>query len=83
MAYNRKNKLQLIIDIQTVTLDHTRRGVTQRWVYDNVIYPTYRISRATYYGYLSVPAKRQLKNILATDSQMVITFEAQGTAPQI
>lgn len=83
MAYNRKNKLQLIVDIQTVTLEHTRRGVTQRWVYDNVIYPTYRISRATYYSYLAVPAKKQLKDILATDTQMAITFEAQGAAPQI
>lgn len=83
MAFNRRNKLQLIIDIQTVTLEHTRRGVTQKWVYDNLIYPTYRISRATYYGYLAVPAKRQLKDIVASDTQLAISFEQQSTTPQI
>lgn len=63
MAYNRRNKLQLIIDIQTVTLEHTNRGVTQQWVYDNLIYPKHRISRATYYNYLATPAKRDLQKI--------------------
>lgn len=63
MAYNRKNKLQLIVDIQNVTLDHTKRGVTQQWVYENHIYPKYRISRTTFYAYLATTAKRDLKKM--------------------
>lgn len=50
-------------DIQEITLEHTKRGVTQEWVYQNVIYPKYRISRTTYYSYLSTPARRELKKI--------------------
>lgn len=50
-----------IIEIQNETLRHTNRGITQKWVYDNVIYPRYRISRSTYNGYLGINAKRELE----------------------
>jgi len=63
MAYTRENLLQRMIDIQNVTLEHTQKGVTQEWVFNNQIKPFYRISRKTYYNYLSVPAKKQLKQL--------------------
>lgn len=61
MAYNRRNILRRMVEIQDITLEHTRKGVTQEWVYNNVIYPRFVISRATYYSYLSYPAKMELK----------------------
>ncbi|MEG1464848.1 MAG: hypothetical protein RSC11_08135 [Mucinivorans sp.] len=67
MAYNRKNKLTLIVDVQRITLEHTVRGVPQQWVYDNLIFPKYRISRATFYSYLGIPAKRELTKIQETE----------------
>jgi hypothetical protein len=63
MAYNRKNLLKKIIDIQELTLQHTRKGVTQEYVYSHHIYPIYHISRATYYEYLSINAKKELKDL--------------------
>lgn len=63
MAYNNKNRLMRIIDIQEITLEHTNRGVTQRYVYKNVIEPKYHISQSTFYIYLSVPAKKRLKEM--------------------
>lgn len=63
MAYNRKNKLQLIVDIQELTLEHTKRGVTQEWVYTELIYPRYRIAKSTYYNYLATTAHRDLRRI--------------------
>lgn len=63
MAYNRKNKLTLIADVQRITLEQTRRGVTQEWVYVNLIFPTYRISRSCYYNYLGIPATAHLRKI--------------------
>ncbi|HIW97147.1 MAG TPA: hypothetical protein H9866_01460 [Candidatus Tidjanibacter gallistercoris] len=63
MAYNKRNKLTLIADIQTIVLEHTDRGVTQEWVYRNVIYPRYRISRTTFYNYLACPARALLKQM--------------------
>ena len=63
MAYNRRNILKRIIDIQTVTLEHTNRGVTQEWVYNNIVFPNYRISRSCYYAYLGTNAKAELKRL--------------------
>jgi len=63
VAYNKKNKLTVIIEIQELTLEHTRRGVTQEWLFRNMIRPTYRISKRTYYSYLSCNAKRELNKM--------------------
>lgn len=63
MAYNRINLLTLMIDVQNITLQHTAQGVTQEYVYKNIIFPTYRISRRTYYSYLSTSAKSDLRKI--------------------
>lgn len=63
MAYDRKNRLQRMIDIQEITLEHTSKGITQEWVYKNVIKPQYRISRRTYFEYLAVNAKKELKDL--------------------
>ena len=70
MAYNRKNKLHLIITIQSITLDSTSRGITQEWVYSNLIYPTYRVSRRTFYNYLGTPAKMEIKKFNTNHKQM-------------
>jgi len=69
MAYNRKNVLNRIIDIQTITLQHTSQGVTQKFVYENYIKPVYHISRATYYQYLGTNAKRDLKQLFEIEKQ--------------
>jgi len=64
MAYTKRNKLERIIDIQNIVLEHTNRsGSTQEWVYKEIIYPTYRISRATFYSYLATNAKHQLREM--------------------
>lgn len=67
MAYNRKNILNRIVEIQNITIEHTCRGVTQQWVYQHVIFPKYFISIGTYYNYLACNAKGELKR-LETDS---------------
>ena len=71
MAYNRKNKLEQIIEVQNITLEHSRRGVTQQWIYCQLIYPRFRISRSTFYNYLATPAKRDIK---AFHNQMSLNF---------
>lgn len=74
MAYNRLNILNRIIDVQNVTIEHTRRGVTQQWVYENLIYPQYRISIGTYYNYLSCNAKAELRKIEADKGLQLALF---------
>jgi hypothetical protein len=62
--YNNINLLRRIIEIQDITLEHKARGATQEWIYKNIIYPRYFISRPTYYRYLSINAKKMLKDKL-------------------
>lgn len=69
MAYNRKNILDRILAIQTATLEQAQRGVSQEWVYWNIVYPNYRISRTTYYAYLGCNAKAEIKRIEAARAQ--------------
>lgn len=70
MAYNRKNKLTLILTIQKLTLEHTNRGVTQEYIYNKLVYPAYFISRGTYYRYLGHNAKQELRKIGMEPTQM-------------
>lgn len=74
MAYNRKNKLQLIIDIQNITLEQTAKGVTQEHVYNTLIFPVYHISRRTYYSYLRSTAKADLKKIETNKARQMALF---------
>lgn len=63
MAYTRINRLKRINDIQKITRSYLDQGVSLRFIYNNYIYPAYRISLATFYNYLSTPAARELKKI--------------------
>ncbi len=74
MGYNKRNKLERICEIQRITLEHTRRGVTQKWVYDNVIYPRFYISLSTFYEYLATPARRELGRLLDAETQQLSIF---------
>jgi hypothetical protein len=76
MSYNRVNILRRIVEIQEITLRHTRRGVSQEWVYVHEIYPRFLISRATYYDYLATPAKMELRRLEeAGRAQLRLDFE--------
>lgn len=61
MAWNNSNWLKKIVDIQNITLEYKDKGCTQEWIYKKLIKPTYNISRGTYYRYLAVAAKAELK----------------------
>ncbi len=78
MAYNRKNKLQLIIDIQRIVKEHCgigrEEGRTQEWAYKNIIYPKYRISRRTFYNYIHTPAGVQLERIQREEKLQLSMF---------
>jgi len=63
MAYNGKNFLTRVVEIQNLTLEHTKRGASQRWVFENVIRGRYLIGLDTYYKYLSRNAKRELREM--------------------
>lgn len=70
--YNPRNKLERIVVIQNITLEHTARGATQEWIYANLIFPTWFISKRTYYKYLSINARRELRNVKPRPQQLVL-----------
>lgn len=61
MAYNKSNHLSKVIDIQNITLQYKEKGCSQEWIFAKLIRPVYKISRATYYRYLAMPAKAEYK----------------------
>lgn len=63
MAYNRRNYLERIVEIQKFVLEEQKNGATLRWIYKNKVYPRYRISYSTYYNYLGMTAAKELKTL--------------------
>lgn len=78
MAYNRTNILNKILNVQNIVLEQKQRGVSQEWVYQNLIYPTYHISRTTFYSYLACNAKAEIKRLEAVKSQQQSLFGADS-----
>lgn len=77
MAYNRINILNRMIDVQTIYRQHSKNydgGCTDKWIYENLIFPTYRISRATFYEYLGTNAKKELKDLLEHRENQLTLF---------
>ena len=59
----RKNYLKKVVEVQNITLEHSARGISQVWVYRNVVYPRFFISFRTFCRWLEEPAKRELAEI--------------------
>ncbi len=63
MTYNRKFFLQRVVEVQELAWSHIKRGVTQKYVYDNYIKSDYKISYSTFSNWMGIPAKAELKKI--------------------
>lgn len=74
MAYNKTNRLRRIVQIQDLVLEHKRRGVTQLWVYENIVWPQYRISISCFKEYLSINAKRELQRLKEQQDSLPTLF---------
>ena len=61
--YNRRNFLLRVKDIQDIYTAHHAHGCTDKYIYQNHIYPTYKIGRTTFYNYLAIPAMRELREL--------------------
>lgn len=61
MAYNNRNTLLKMVKVQDIVLEQKRRGVSQLFVYENLIRDTFLISYSTFNRWLAYPAKQELK----------------------
>lgn len=78
MAYNRRNLLNKIVEIQEVTRMEYARGVPYTRIYSKLIKEQYHISYSCYNNYLSCNAKRELELLDRKEAeekrQMIIEF---------
>lgn len=66
MAYYRINFLKTVIDIQEIVSNYKHKGVSQKWVYDNVIDAPgshFHITYCTFRKYMTINAKAELKKL--------------------
>lgn len=65
MAYNRRNYLTKVIEIQNIVLELKGRDGDMRLknIYWEHIFPKYLISYRTFSSYLSINAKKELKEL--------------------
>lgn len=63
MAYNNRNYLLRVLEVQTLYQQHKTPYSTHVGVYREVIQPKYMISLRTLSNYLEVPAKAKLKEL--------------------
>jgi hypothetical protein len=69
MAKISRNRLKRIVDIQDITLKYKKQGVTQKFIFENYIYPVYFITEVTYYRYLGTNAKLLLRKLEKEDTK--------------
>ena len=76
MAYNKKNKLRLMIDIQDIYRKYSQHhsgSATDAWIFRNLIEPKYHITLKTFQKYISHPARRELSEILEQEQTQTQT----------
>ena len=77
MAYNKKNKYRLILDIQSAYKKHSKHWegeADNETVYYKIIKPIYHISRTTFYTYLDTNAAKLLKELEAGEEMQKRLF---------
>lgn len=63
MSYEKRNLLMKIIEIQNIVLKEQKRGVSYKWIFDNLIKKPYFISYSTFNVYMRRNAKRELADL--------------------
>lgn len=63
MSYSRINLLRKILIIQQIYTTHNKQGVSNEFIFTHYIEPNYFISKASFYRYLAVNAKKELKKL--------------------
>jgi hypothetical protein len=61
MAYSKRNLLNKIIEVQTIVLRESKRGIPQKHIYEALIKNSYHISYSTFNNYLARNAKKELE----------------------
>lgn len=79
MAYNNRNLLTKIIEIQDIVIREQKKGVNQRFIYHQYIKEVYFISESTFNNYLARNARKELailnRQLEEQKAQMLLDFD--------
>lgn len=75
MAYNKINILKRIIDMQQLFKSEYKPGMSIEWVYNNVIYHRFKISRRTFYKWITYPAENELKELIHAKTELKTKYK--------
>jgi hypothetical protein len=63
MAYNRKNLLKEVEEIQGIYSKHSPEGVTAAYIFNNYIKDIFHISERTFFNYLNINVAKERREI--------------------
>jgi Fe2+ or Zn2+ uptake regulation protein len=69
MVYNRKNLLKTVLFVQDFYIEQNRKGIPNTKIIEQLKEKNIHISLATFYNYLAIPAKRELKELAAKEKE--------------
>ena len=69
MAYNRKNFLTKVLNVQEIALYHNKQGLFFKEIYHLYIEKQFHISKRTFDTYLGINARKELKELKANQEQ--------------
>lgn len=61
MSYNRRNYLHIVAEVQAEAIRARASGLSYTRLFRDVISPRYHISRSTFYNYLGVNVRKELR----------------------
>lgn len=65
MAYNKENYLTKVLEVQTIALHYSKKGLFFKEIYHLHIEKQYHISKRTFDTYLGINARKELKELQA------------------
>lgn len=63
MAYNKKNFLLRVKEINEIYKRESAKGLFNEYIFVHFIKDQYHISRSTFYDFLTIPYERELKKV--------------------
>ena len=74
MAYNRKNHLKTVLFVQEFYLEQNKKGIPNTRIIEDLKLHNIHISQSTFYDYLTIPAKKQIKELQRKEKQQGVLF---------
>mgnify|MGYP000200434083 CR=1 FL=1 len=82
MAYNKKNYYQKVLEVQKITIDLQKLGLTNTAIFNNHIRNRFFISKRTFDEYLGVPAALNLQKIIENEIEQRESEEGNSELPE-